>query len=272
MAFSDSVVESCWQIVGGVCENRDKVILISDRMVTTANGSLAFEHEAKFQFIAPNAIVLTAGTIHEPEVIADTKTEIKGACSVREIADTLSKNYRKIRRKRIRDEILEEIGILSFEEFHRKQNLLHENSVLDLTKRIRDYDLGVHLLLGGVDEKARLYRIGEPGTYMSFDELGFCCIGSGDRHADPVFAFYRFSLALPLPVALQIGFEAKKRAEMAGGGGKETDIWIIEKGGVYAVAKGTIEDLEEFHTEQTGVSQFLSTIDPKTTKLEYPGT
>lgn len=259
------------QLIGILCENREKVILISDRMVTTANGSLAFEHEAKFQFIAPNAIVLTAGTIHEPEVIVDTKAEIKGKGSLREIADVLSKNYRKIRRKRVENEILEEIGILSFDEFHRKQNLLHENSVLELSKRIRDYDLGVHLLLGGVDEKACLCRIGEPGTYRSFDDLGFCCIGSGDRHAEPVFAFYGFTLALPLAEALQIGFEAKKRAEMAGGVGKQTDIWIIEKGGVYAVTPETIKQLEESHTQQKGLSQFISPVEPKTSKLEYPG-
>lgn len=263
--------EKVTQLIGALCEDRTKVILISDRMVTTTNGSLAFEHEPKFQIIAPNAIVLTAGTVHEPEIIAETRVQIKGKCSVLEIADTLSKNYRKIRKKRIENEVLEEMGIVSFDDFHRKQNLLNENSVLELSKKITDYDLGVHLLLGGMDDKAHLYRIGEPGTYRSFDELGFCCIGSGDRHADPVFAFYRFTLSLPLAETLQISFEAKKRAEMAGGVGSETDIWIIEKGGVYAVTPETIKELEESHTEQKGLSQFLTAVKPKTTKLEYQG-
>lgn len=258
------------QLIGALCENRSKLILISDRMVTTGNGTLAFEHEAKFQFVAPNAIVLTAGTVHEPEIIVDTKAQIKGMCSVLEIADILSRNYRKIRRKRVENEVLEEMGILSFDEFHRKQNLLNENTVLQLSKKITDYDLGVHLLLGGVDDKAHLYRIGEPGTYRSFDEVGFCCIGSGDRHADPVFAFYGFSLSSPLGETLQIGFEAKKRAEMAGGVGEKTDIWIMEKGGIYAVTSETIKELEDSHTQQKGLSQFFEPIQPKTTKLEYP--
>ena len=259
------------QLVGALCKNGSKAILLSDRMVTTGNGSLAFEHEAKFQFIAPNAIVLTAGTVHEPEIIADAKSEIKGRCSVLEIADILSKNYRRVRRKRIENEVLEEMGLSTFEEFHRKQNLLNENTVLDLSRKIREYDLGVHLLLGGVDNKSHLYRVGEPGTYRSFDEVGFCCIGSGDRHADPVFAFFGFSLSMALGETLQVAFEAKKKAEMAGGVGEKTDIWIIDKGGVNEVDAGTIKELEDFHAQQKGLSEFFTSIKLKTKRLEYTG-
>lgn len=260
------------QLVGVLCENKDKVILVSDRMVTTANGSLAFEHEAKFEFMTPNAIVLTAGTVHEPEIILDAKAEIKGKALVREIAESLSKNYREIRKKRIEHEILQEVGISSFDDFQRKQNLLHENTVLDLTRRIRDYDLGVALILGGVDEKAHLYRIGEPGTWRSFDQLGFSCIGSGDRHAEPVFAFFGFSLEMNEKQALQIAFEAKKRAEMAGGVGERTDAWIIEREGVYEVTTETIHELEEAYRKKENVPRGLGEIELERRKIEYPGT
>jgi len=113
------------------------------------------------------------------------------------------------------------------------------------------------MLLGGIDDKAHLYIIGEPGTYRSFDEVGFCCVGSGDRHADPVFAFYRFSAKLKTSEALKIAFEAKKRAEMAGGVGKETDIWIMRKNGIYEVTQDTIKRLEESHAKQEDFSKLL---------------
>ena len=258
------------QLVGVLCENREKVVLLSDRMVTTADGSLAFEHERKYVFIASNALVLTAGTVHEPELINNTQVEIKGRGSLQEIAESLSKSYREVRKKRIEHEILQEIGLASFEDFQRKQNLLHEGMVLDVSSRIREYDLGVALLLGGVDEKAHLYRITEPGTYRSFSELGFCCIGSGDRHAEPVFAFFKFSPKFSESEALQIGFEAKKRAEMAGGVGKEKDAWIIEKGGVYEVDSETLRSLESAHNAQESASRFLGTIEVKKSKMEYP--
>lgn len=258
------------QLIGVLCEDRTKVILMSDRMVTTANGSLAFEHEPKCAYVASNALVLTAGTIHEPELITNTQAEIKGRGSLIEIAESLAKNYRGIRRKRVEHEVLEEMGILSFDDFYNKQGSLHEHMVLELSTKIEKYDLGVHLMLGGVDEKSHLYRITEPGTYRSFDELGFCCIGSGDRHAEPVFAFYGFSLTLSVAEALQIAFEAKKRAEMAGGVGKETDAWIIEKEGIYEINPETIKHLGESHAKQETFSRFLEPVEVKRTKVKCP--
>jgi hypothetical protein len=259
------------QLVGVLCENRNKVVLLSDRMLTTADQSLAFEHEAKCEIVASNALVLTAGTIHEPELITDAKNEIKGKASLFEIAECLSKHYRAVRRKRIEHEILEEMGILSFDEFYHMQDRLHDSMILQLSDRIRKYDLGVALVLGGVDEIAHLYRIIEPGTYSSFDQLGFCCVGSGDRHAEPVFAFYRFSPTLSATEALQIGFEAKKRGEMAGGVGRETDAWIIDNGGIYGVHSDTIRLLESAHAQQESFARFSQTIELKTIKLEYAG-
>ncbi|TET72404.1 MAG: hypothetical protein E3J56_05540 [Candidatus Aminicenantes bacterium] len=79
------------QLIGVICENRQEVILMSDRMVTTADESLAFEHEAKSAALALNALVLTAGTIHEPELIEQTRHEIKERPEIRIVAEALSK-------------------------------------------------------------------------------------------------------------------------------------------------------------------------------------
>lgn len=255
------------QLIGLICENRKKVILISDRMVTTSNGSLCFEHERKCERVAYNALILTAGTTHEPELVEDTKAEIKGKVLIRNIAEILSKHYRKIRKKRIKHEILEEIGISSFDEFHKKQNILHSGVTHELSERIRKFDLNLSLLLGGVDEEAHLYRIGEPGAYRSFDGIGFCCIGIGNRHADPVFAFYGFSPKLLVEDALKIGFEAKKRAEMAGGVGKQTDVWIIDKKGIKEVKPETIKELEDSHVKQEDYSRLLKSVKIETTNF-----
>ena len=43
------------QLIGVLCENKKKVIMLSDRMVTTGNGTLAFEHESKSAIISPHA-------------------------------------------------------------------------------------------------------------------------------------------------------------------------------------------------------------------------
>jgi hypothetical protein len=250
------------QLIAVLCDDKKRIILISDRMVSTSDESLAFEHESKCAFLSTNAMILTAGTIHEPEIIEDTKCDIKGRMPIRKIAENLTRNYRKIRRQRIEQTILERVGICSYDEFHEKQKILHDVVVQDISDDIKKYTLGVYFILAGVDQDGRghLYRIANPGTYDSFDELGFCCIGNGDRHAEPVFAFYGFSPKLSLEKALSIGFEAKKRSEMAGGVGKETDIWIIEKNAIYKTSDGTVKELEATHAKQEDYSKLLKPV------------
>lgn len=258
------------QLVGALCEDRTKVILVSDRMITTEDDSLAFEHEAKFEIVSPNALVLAAGTIHEPELIEDAKLEMGGRPSIRQAAENLAKSYRNVRKKRIEHEILEVHGILNFDDFYNKQRLLHEDTNLQLIRDIERYGLGASFILGGVDRKAHLYYIDNPGIYRSFDTLGFCCVGSGDRHAEPVFAFYEFQPSLSASEALQIAYEAKKRAEMAGGVGRETDAWIIDKEGCYEIACETLQDIEGFREGREAVTQFRRQFEIKRKKIECP--
>jgi len=256
------------QLIGAICENREKVILLADRMVSTFDMSLAFEYdEPKGKVVSHNAMVLTAGTTHEPELIEDTKKEIKEKENIRTIAENLSKQYRQIREKRITHDVLSRSGISSFAEFHRLQNMLNPKIVDDLDDRIYRYDLGLRLLLGGVDETAHLYMISDPGSFRSFDAIAFCCIGSGDRHAAPVFALFGFSPKMKAEIVLQISFEAKKKAEMAGGVGKKTDIWIIDKEGIKVVSDETIAELEEAHEKQEDLTKYFKSIEIKTENL-----
>lgn len=256
------------QLIGVLCEDRAKVILVSDRMVTTSDGSLAFEHEPKYAMVASNAIILTAGSIHEPELIEDAKAKIGERAPVRKIADDIAESYRNIRKKRMEQVVLEPFGIASFDDFYDKQQRLHEDTNLQLLKRIEEFELRVGLLLGGVDTKGHLYYIDDPGTRMSYDVLGFCCLGSGDRHAEPVFAFRNFSPSLQAAGAIQIAYEAKKSAEMAGGVGRETDIWIITQEACYEVKPETIQQLQESYKTRDR-SEFNQQIKIKTKRLEY---
>jgi hypothetical protein len=52
------------QLIATICENREAIVLFFDQMVERAG--LAFERGVKGKRIANNAMVLTAGTIHEP--------------------------------------------------------------------------------------------------------------------------------------------------------------------------------------------------------------
>ena len=242
------------QLIGVICEDGKRVITVSDRMVSTTDMTLAFEHpHMKALPISERAVVLTAGTVHEPDLIKQAKEEAKGKDRIIEIAEVLKEVYQEIREKHVIDEILRpQAGIKSFAEWHGKQRSLHDGIVMDLNNGIARYELGLSLLLAGVDDRGHLIRIGDPGTYRSYDNLSYCCMGMGDRHADNVFAWYKYSQALPLTDALYIAFEAKKKAEMAGGVGRSTDILIIDNKGIKSVKPDTLKALEEvYHDRET---------------------
>jgi len=257
------------QLIGVICENGKNVITLSDRMVSTGDMTLAFEHpRMKAVAISQRSVVMTAGTLHEPDLPRQAKERSKGKDRIIEIADVLKEVYQEFRDKHVVDEVLRPFaGIKSFSEWHAKQRGLHDGLVMDLNQCITNYRLGLSILLAGVDKIGHLIRIDDPGTYRSYDSLSYCCIGMGDRHADNVFAWYKYSSTFKLNEALYIGFEAKKRAEMAGGVGRSTDILLIDENSIQEISSDTIKILEEVYNDRESKSERAG-FDERITKLK----
>lgn len=138
---------------------------------------------------------------------------------------------------------------MSFDEYHNKQRLLAEDTVECIEGELQSEDnqLDLTILFAGLDTasgKGQIYVIGDPGIGYSHTEVGFCCVGSGERHADPVFAFYGYSPSMKVGDVLYISYVAKRRAEMAGGVGQKTDAWVINEKGCYKVKQSTLDTLE----------------------------
>jgi len=267
------------QLVAAICEDGRKVITVSDRMVSTGDMTLAFEQpRTKAVQVSRRAIVLTAGTIHEPDLIRQARDEAKGKDSLVEIADALKSVFQEIREKHIVDEVLRRLsGIASFAEWHSKQTGLHDQLAMILNEEVRNYRLNLSLMLAGLDSEGHIICILDPGTWRSYDNLSFCCMGMGDRHADNVFAWYQYSRAFSLNHTLYIAFEAKKRAEMAGGVGQSTDIVIIDAAGIQKVAAETVDFLGEIYNDReakaqgTGFDQRITELEVQSSTLETPG-
>lgn len=239
------------QLVGAICDGGKKVITVSDRMVSTADMTLTFEQpRMKVEVISGKAVVLAAGTIHEPDLIRQAKESAKGKDKILEVAEELKKAFQEIREKHVTDEVLRPRGIHSFAEWHQKQRGMHDHIVMTLNEEINKYQLELSLLLAGMDSEGHLILIGDPGMYRSFDNLCYCCLGIGQRHSANVFAYQRYTRDLPLNDTIYIAFEAKKRAEMAGGVGQATDIIIIDNEGIYQIGEETIRQLEKIYDER----------------------
>ena len=121
-----------------------------------------------------------------------------------------------------------------------------ENIEAELQSEENELDLAI--LFAGLDAttgKGQIYLIEDPGAPYSHTEVGFCCVGIGERHADPVFAFYGYKQSMTVEEVLYISYVAKRRAEMAGAVGKKTDAWILgPKGGCYKVKENTLSAMD----------------------------
>lgn len=264
------------QLVGAICDHGKKIVTVSDRMVSTSGMTLTFEQErTKAVKISNNSVILTAGTVHQPDLLRQAKEEARGKDRIVDIAEILKTAYQEIRERAVIDEVLfPDIGIRSFSEWHDKQTKLHDATVMRLSDKISHFQLGLLLLFAGMDEEGHIIRIDDPGVCTSYDTLSFCCIGIGNRHAETVFAYYRYSRAFSLKEALYIAFEAKKKAEMAGGVGQTSDLLIIDSDGIKVINDDTVEALEEIYyerearAERTGFDKRILELEIQTTQME----
>ncbi len=234
------------QLIAAICDGGQTVVTVSDRMISTGDMTLTFEPDrSKAIPIARNAVLLTSGTMHEPDLIDDARQLIRGKDHLRDIADVLKAQYQSIRERRIEEEILRPFaGIKSFAEFHQKQSTLHEGVLMELNARIAEFSLGLTLLLAGYDGQGHVLVVEDPGIWTSWDMVAHAYAGMGNRHVEGVFAWYRYTRAYKLNEALWVAFEAKKRSEAAGGVGKMTDAFIINRDGIAQLSAATIQGLD----------------------------
>jgi hypothetical protein len=249
------------QIVTALCEKRHNLVIVADRMVSDEDDTLRFEHEPKGQMLSINAMVLYSGTMHEPEIIDSARREIAGRMKIPEMLEILCKNFQATRRKRVEVEILSRYGFQSFNDYHTKQKQLTDTTVESIQKSLQEYELDLSIVLCGTDTNgSQIYVIDDPGVPQSHTEVGFCCVGSGERHADPVFAFYNYKPYMSIQDALYISYIAKRRAEMAGGVGKDTDAWVISDMECRKIKPETLNEID-IHLQGANVSDLMGSFE-----------
>jgi 20S proteasome alpha/beta subunit len=91
--------------------------------------------------------------------------------------------------------------------------------------------LNVSFIVCGYDQdQPKIYMVGEYGIYSTAHFVGYTAIGIGEPHAANFFMVNGYKFNTPLKEAIYFAYRAKKSAEMAGGVGNCTDIYVLEKG------------------------------------------
>lgn len=245
-----------------VPHSHDAVVVIADRMMTV--GDTEYQGgKSKIYLLSKSgyyhdsyAVCLSAGEINIAAMVIEETRQMMSNEEQYDIA-TLAKlyadNYSELRRRYAERAILSPYG-LAESSFISFQNTMNADFVRERAADLHNYYLGFDSIIAGVDATGpHIYFVGHPGREECRDHSAFLGIGSGARHFESLFmsATPPFSYLWSLNRALFLAYTAKKKAEIAPGVGRETDILICTINGVIPVRESVYSGLQVHYDEYT---------------------
>lgn len=253
------------------------IIGASDRMLTA--GDVEFEPEtAKLWRFSPSIFALVAGDMATQaeilkEVNKETQTWIladtKKWMRVKDVASLYCKKYRELRRDKAEAAILYPLG-LTLQSFLGQQSSMHPEQVEKIANQLIEYELPSieEAIFIGIDHDGPLGPTGEEQIYTQLytterdklsylSSVGFAAIGYGKAHAESQLMFYGHNPKRSFDDTLILTYAAKKRAEVAPGVGKATDMIVIGAGvGVsYMIEPHHIADIDDIYQKNRKVTE-----------------
>ena len=241
--------------IGALCSNEhnicDTVIVASDRMVTLG-GFMEFEHDSpKITKITTNCMALIAGdALRGTKLVEELKSKVTDADDLKKIVQEASNAYVVCRDKQIDADIFKPRGFSKSEFYLTYQQKLLPQLSAQLDQFTVQFNYNVEMLIAGVDDSGgHIYTIVNPGgSPIHFNQLGYHAIGSGGIHAIQSLIGFKHSIGKKVEDTLFYVYASKRRAEVAPGVGKDTDIYIIKRDNIIKVSEIDLQKLESIYT------------------------
>lgn len=238
---------------------RQVVVVAADRMVTLG-GFMEFEHQIpKMVALSDASTVLIAGdTLAGTSLANQVAAELRagGGRPSSEVARNLADAYKNMRAQKVEETVLGPRG-LSADNFYERHATLNPQITMMLDQQMAQFNLGVELLLAGVDgDSAHLFTVVNPGgDHAEHDVIGYAAIGSGAIHALQSMIGFEHHAGVPLAETVFHVYAAKRRAEVAPGVGPDTDLTILSSDGATTLSGEQLKSLREIYEEHQKVSQ-----------------
>jgi len=243
--------------IGALCEEKDHqpcqyVVLASDRMVTLG-GFIEFEHEIpKINKLTEYSAALSAGdAISANKIISILKNRLTASPSIEDIAKLASQVYAECRDSEIDNNIFRPRGFSRHQFYFQMHQVLNQNIVYNIDQQVTSFNLNTEILIAGIDDLgAHLYLVSHPGAdYKEFHKIGYHSIGSGAIHAMQSMIAFRHTPERSLEATVFNVYASKKRSEVAPGVGKDTDLRIIRKNGIFSLTQSDLAELDEIYNK-----------------------
>lgn len=222
-------------VCSAVISEKRFIIGASDRLITF--GDIQFEPEtSKIRLITNSIAILTAGDSGlQRELIDCVMEEAASAIAIEperwlrvsEVADMYCRHWMEAKRRRAEAAVLAPLGLTLYD-FLERQSVMSDRTVEQITNAIIAFaPPPTECLVTGIDERgAHIYRI-IGGVASCADDIGFASIGMGGRHSDSQLMLAQYAPGVSVPEALLLLHSAKKRAEVAPGVGRDTDLFFM---------------------------------------------
>jgi len=140
---------------------------------------------------------------------------------------------------------------LDLQSFYGAHASLQGQIVAMLDNQMAQYNLGVEVLLAGIDQTgAHAYTIHNPGgAERLHDIIGYAAIGSGAIHAIQSMVGFGHAPNADYHATVFRAYASKRRAEIAPGVGSDTDMAVISPSGVHWLTTSELAQLAEIYDE-----------------------
>jgi 20S proteasome alpha/beta subunit len=246
--------------IAAICDDGRAIVVAADRMFTApAPLNLEFEPPiSKIEKMGGCCVAMASGnSLYAAELAERIKQHISqhgGKTPKMLPTATFAKDaYIKLRNEKIQEQIINpllgpdfatqtEKGV-SLPTYLKDQGAMYQNVVIQTNQ----FNLGVDITLAGCDDSgSHIYYLGNPGTVVAFDKLGYNAIGSGSIHAMVALHLGGQSPKSTLSATLFSVYAAKISSEVAPGVGEETEIAVLNKGAnVWMAPQKFIDGLKE---------------------------
>lgn len=225
--------------VAAICKdelsNQTMIFGAADRMLTA--GDIEFEPpRQKMLALTSSIVVMSAGDDPiQMEILRDVQAAVSKRVAeepsnwwrVKDVAFLYVHYRNKAKQRRAESAILEPLN-LSLPGFLHDKNIPQETKD-QLTKELINFELPrVEAIFAGVDNDVggtHIYVVRD-GEVSCHDGIAFASIGVGAWHSDSQFMLGRHAWCQPVADTLLLVYMAKKRAEVAPGVGKATDMFL----------------------------------------------
>jgi hypothetical protein len=219
--------------IAAICDTGRALIMVADRQFGLGYTSVESKH-GKFDNFGPDWYVGFAANnmAYATEVITLGRSRLQKQAE-RDHYDMIPKIercYQDVRNAKAEALYLSSWGS-SLSDFHAHgKERIPLGTYAGVYSKLTTFDLSVELLVAGFGDAARIFRIRNPGVSSEQTGLGFWAIGSGSAAALSSLFSREYNFSMSIEEALMYAYEAKVDAEYATDVGRDTDIFIINRG------------------------------------------